>query len=172
MSGCTAAENRTSGVLAEDDVSLVQCTASRNAQAGFIAGNDAQIIDCKAQANGAGISVGRRSSIRGCTVNGNGGNGITVSSECTVARNDCKNNFNARDAAGIRVVAVDNSIQENTVIANDRGISVEGEGNLVLRNNASNNTLNYSFLLPQTAGPVVTSTNEVSFVHPQANLQY
>jgi parallel beta-helix repeat protein len=119
-----------------------------------------------------GILVGKRSTIRGCTVQGNSGNGITVSSECTVTQNDCKNNFNARDAAGIRVISTDNCLKENTVISNDRGISIESEGNLVIRNSASNNTLNYSFLNPQMAGPTVTSTNDVNFLNPWANLQF
>ncbi|MCI0541170.1 MAG: right-handed parallel beta-helix repeat-containing protein [Verrucomicrobiales bacterium] len=173
LSGCTAAENKGAGVVAEDEVNILQCFASRNAQLGFSAGHDAHIMDSKAQSNSSGILVGNRSTVRGCTVQGHSGNGITISSECTVLQNDCKNNFNARDAAGIRAVAVDNCIKENTVIANDRGISVEGEGNLIIRNNASNNTLNYSFLTPQPmAGPIVTSTADVNFLNPWANLQY
>lgn len=172
LSGCSAAENKGSGVMAEDDVNILQCAASKNAQVGFSTGNDAHILDSKAQSNSMGIVVGKRSTIRGCVVLGNSGNGITVSSECTVVQNDCKNNFNARDAAGIRVIAVDNCIKENTVISNDRGISVEGARNLVIRNSAANNTLNFSFLTTPMAGPVVSSTTDVNFLHPWANLQY
>ena len=55
-------------------------------------------------------------------------------------------------------------------------MSIEGAGNLIIRNTAANNTLNYFFAnaltTPQAAGPIVKGTNDVNYVIPWANLEY
>jgi hypothetical protein len=65
----------------------------------------------------------------------------------------------------------DNVIRENTVIANDRGLSIEAGGNLLLQNSAANNSLNYFISGTQTQGPIVSGQTEES-AHHWANFDF
>jgi parallel beta-helix repeat protein len=168
----SAAENQGKGIAAGPSAQIHNSSFSRNLDAGIIAGPDSQIIGCKANANAKGIQVDVRSTIRNCTAKSNGGDGIIVTSECVVVGNGCSNNFSARDSAGIHATGTDNSIQENHVSSNDRGIAVDAPGNLVIRNSASNNTLNYFVIGEQTIGPIFTERAVEQATNPWTNFQF
>jgi parallel beta-helix repeat protein len=89
-----------------------------------------------------------------------------------VAGNHAAGNFLARDAAGIHATGTDNSIQENTLVSNDWGLRVEVPGNLIIKNSAANNSLNYFVTgTPQAMGPVVNGIPP-EFNNPAANIEF
>lgn len=56
--------------------------------------------------------------------------------------------------------------------SNDRGIAVDAPGNLVIRNSASNNTLNYFVIGEQTIGPIFTERAVEQATNPWTNFQF
>ena len=113
-------------------------------------GAQAHITNCKVDSNtGVGLSVQRGSTVRDCSAQRNGNDGIVVTDQCVVVRNNANGNSNLKGAAGIHVKGTDNSIQENTAIGNDRGIALESDGNLVIKN--SPRTILSISLLPATS---------------------
>ena len=51
----------------------------------------------------------------------------------------------------------DNRIDSNNVTDNDRGIEVESSGNLIIRNSASGNAINYTIVLNNRVGEIVSA---------------
>ena len=104
----------------------------------------------------------------------NGGDGILVSAECTVIGNNSNHNhnFNVRDSSGIHATGTDNSIRENSVTSNDFGISVDVTGNLLVRNTAANNTINYFLSGTQTLGPIFKGAAIQDTTGPWTNFDY
>lgn len=172
ISQSKASGNGSSGIAAGIGVLLDNCSAAGNLGPGIRTGMNAQVLGCAAAANASGITVLGASTVRNCTALQNSGDGIIISSECTVVGNHCKGNFLARDASGIRATGTDNVIQENTLISNDTGLLVEQAGNLIVRNTAANNSLNYRVMMsPQSMGPIVSET-QFEAVPPFANLEF
>jgi len=85
-------------------------------------------------------------------------NGIAASSDSKITGNTCnKNGHLTGDGAGIRVAGWDNRIDSNNVTDNDRGIEVESSGNLIIRNSASGNAINYTIVLNNRVGEIVSA---------------
>ena len=61
--------------------------------------------------------------------------------------------------AGIHVASYDSRIEGNNVSNNDRGIDVDGEDNVIVRNTASSNTINYDILSGNAIGEILDVTN-------------
>jgi parallel beta-helix repeat protein len=145
------------GIIVQTWGSIGECYAVGNGWIGIAAGENAQIFNSKADGNaGGGFAAQRGSTIRDSSANKNTFDGIAVTKECTVIRNTCNGNVDFIMAAGIHALGTDNVIQENTVISNDRGIAVDVEGNMIVKNTLNNNTLNLYTTGDQTLGPVVT----------------
>jgi parallel beta-helix repeat protein len=71
----------------------------------------------------------------------NSTDGIEVSYNCVVSANDCYNNgTGAAGGAGIFASSGNNRIEGNSCSQNDRGIDVNGAGNLIIRNSATDNS--------------------------------
>jgi len=140
---------------------------------GIGAAENAQVIDCKSIVNSRGIVVLAGGTIRGCVALQNDGDGIVVSSACTVLGNTATGNFIARDAAGIHVTGPDNCIKDNTLLSNDAGLVVAVAGNFIARNTAANNSLNYRILDPnQSMGPIVLAADTKDATKPIANFAF
>jgi hypothetical protein len=170
---CKAAHNKVNGIIGGEDLSVVACSVSNNMESGIVAGISSQVLNSKALGNArTGILAGDGSTIQGCTAQRNGGDGIQVGSECSVISNTSNNNFNARDSAGVHARGTDNHIRDNNVISNDRGISVDTVGNIILRNTAANNTINFFVIGPQTLGPIFKGTNTVEALSPWHNFEF
>ncbi len=170
---CKSSGNGAAGVSVGADATINETTASANLDIGILTGAGAQIVNCKASENAKGISVQGDSTVRGCQTFQNSGDGILVTSECTVSGNNCKGNFLARDAAGIHAIGSGNVIQENVVISNDWGIRVEMAGNMIVRNVANNNSLQYSLgVTTQAIGPILSGDGLVGDTNPAANFQF
>lgn len=170
-----ASFNHAAGVQAGRSCSVLDSQASGNALGGIAADAGAQVANCMAEGNaGAGIAAGEGSTIRDCTSSRNGNDGIYVTSECTVVRNQCNNNINIKSASGVHAAGTDNIIQENTLVSNDRGLALDQGGNLVTKNSATNNSLNYYVIGEQTMGAIVTRIDEQQGepITPVSNFAY
>jgi parallel beta-helix repeat protein len=165
--------NGSHGISAGSDATIRGCSASGNLDNGIDAAQGAQVLDCKAVANSRGVVVQSGSMVRGCATLQNSGDGIQVTSQCTVVGNTSTGNFVARDAAGIHASGADNVIRDNSLLSNDMGLLVDVAGNFIIKNTASNNTLNYRILDPsQAMGPIVSSSDVKNTTNPVANFEF
>jgi len=90
------------------------------------------------------------------TVGYNTENGIIVFSNCKVTENNCLYNGNGGDGAGIYVLNYSNRIERNHVISNDRGIDVDGNNNIIVKNTASANIIEYDIVGGNKVGTIST----------------
>ncbi len=168
-----ASWNGQNGINLIDGSTLIDCSVTGNAFIGIFTGNNAHVAGCKGDSNGAGgIAVARGSTVRDCSVQKNGNDGISVTDQCVVSRNNATLNANLKTASGIHVRGTDNVIQENTVTSNDRGLTIEVEGNFIVKNTATNNSLNFFTVGDQMMGPVVTTFDGADTIHPMSNFIY
>ena len=168
---CTAMLNAEHGIRTEDRTAISESLSSGNGGAGFLTGSHATITGCTASANSTGIDLGPESVVAGCTVSGNAGDGvraaggaevtgatvsdnlshgIVVLGDATVARNHvARNTLN-----GIKVDGSGCRIDDNNAVDNgDHGIRDMGGGNLIIRNSASGNPVNFS-IQPSSEGVI------------------
>jgi parallel beta-helix repeat protein len=141
VTDCTSISNTLTGIWADSGSTVSDCTVSANMGDGILARNGCRVTASHSFGNGsAGIRVvGSGSTIADCTVSTNASDGISVTNGCRVAMNHCYDN----GSAGIRVTGSESAIENNVLIANQRGIwidRVDGR-NLVVRNVARNNIL-------------------------------
>lgn len=106
-----------------------------------------------------GINASASALVIECNASGNRGDGIEVSNQCTVRGNNCIANGLNGDGAGIHVNNSSNRIEDNNVTTQDRGIDVDGANNLIIRNSASGNTVNYSIVANNKVGVIVAAPN-------------
>ena len=142
---CNANTNTGGGIAALARAFITSSTAEGNGVVGISVGASSTVSNCHASGNtGDGIVASNGSAVTGCTASTNAGDGIKVDSRCRLEGNTCEGNGTGRaGGAGIHATARANRIDGNTAISNDRGIDVDGGGNLVVRNDASLNTTNY-----------------------------
>ena len=138
---CTSVSNTLTGIWADSGSTVSDCTVTSNEGDGILARNGCRVTASQSVGNGsAGIRVvGSGSTITDCTVSTNAGDGIVVTNGCRLASNHCYDN----GSAGIRASGFESAIENNVLIANQRGIwidRVDGR-NLVVRNMARNNFL-------------------------------
>lgn len=158
LSGCTACYNEGfCGILAGYGSTLSGCAAYNNigtlSPSSGIYAPQSTVIGCSAHSNsntmpiscetGTGIYV-TEGVVKDCTVRGNRGDGIRVGMDSLVSGNQCSNNGNGGDGAGIHATGSDNRFENNAVTDNDRGIDVDGTGNIIVRNTASGNSTNWT----------------------------
>jgi parallel beta-helix repeat protein len=62
------------------------------------------------------------------------------------------------DGAGILATVGDNRIEGNNCAGNDRGIDVDGSGNIIIGNTCSGNSTNYDIVANNRYGPIVNIT--------------
>jgi parallel beta-helix repeat protein len=172
---CTASDNTvTYGIYAYTGATLLNCTAFNNhsaasTSAGIQTGAGCTISHCSARDNsstatstpttGMGFYVGSANTIENCTATFNEGDGISISDSTLARANTCNNNGSSGDGAGIHATGGDNRIEGNNVTVNDRGIDVTAAGNLIIKNSAKANTLNYNIVANNHYGPIVNATN-------------
>lgn len=163
---CVAESNTSSGIIVGDGSTISFCAATDNGPLGILTGFGCTVISCSASMNDAsGILAQGGSSVLDCTANANGSDGIRVSSWCQVRRSTCSNNGFQGDGAGIHALFEGNRIEGNTVNANDRGIDVDAPDNVVIRNFAHENTVEFDVAAGSLLGTVIT-TNGAMNAHP------
>ena len=161
--GCVALINGDDGIIAGSASAVSACSAQQNAGNGFNIAFGSTIVDSGSRANGErGIFV-TDSLVERCTTDTNALDGILVSND-TVVR-DCLsagNGTGPSGGAGIRVVGSDNRLEGNTVLDNDIGVDIDSIGNLVARNAAAGNGVNYNIIANNQVGVVVVAPNSAA----------
>ena len=71
--------------------------------------------------------------------------------------NTCSNNGLGGDGAGIHAISFDNRIEGNNCTTADRGIDVDGGGNIIIRNTCASNTINWVIAAGNAYGPIVAT---------------
>lgn len=174
LTDCTAYDNQSKyGIYASQGSTLRGCTAYSNAGGGtysygIYAGSGSTVVECTASRNsntnssstsaqGVGIYADNGSTIKDCTATLNQGDGIRVYLDSVVSGNACDSNGYNGDGAGIHATGSDNRIEGNNMTDNDRGLNVDIAGNLIVRNSASGNSLNYDIISGNDTGTIQTS---------------
>jgi secreted PhoX family phosphatase len=108
--------------------------------------------------------------VTGCTASANTGDGIQVDNLSRVEGNICQGNGAAEgDGAGIHVTGRKNRIDSNMATSNDRGIDIDAGGNLIVRNDSSNNTTNYDIVAGNPNANIETPGANFVLTRPWAN---
>lgn len=168
----TAANNGGWGIACTNGTTtqIVSCEVFNNGDlvaftGGIFGGSFCLIRDCVARLNtGDGILAGTASTVRGCATFDNTGDGIEVGSDCVVTDNTCDS-----DGAGVHVTQNSNRIEGNHVTDADRGIDIDGTGNLIIHNTASGNTDHYDIGAGNDVGPIQAAATSTS---PWANIAF
>jgi parallel beta-helix repeat protein len=172
---CTASNNTCSfGIFADAGSLLTNCNAFLNmgtdtSSSGISTGTGCTITASTAHANisfaanltantGIGFDVGAGSTIQGCTASSNRGDGIRLIGFALARGNSCTFNGSSGDGAGIHALSSSNRIEANNVLNNDRGIDVDGPGNVIVMNTAKQNTTNYDIAANNVFGAIVDRT--------------
>lgn len=181
--GSVASSNDGAGFEIFDEPSLMKdCVAFDNTDGGFRATDGAKFADCIARNNGTqGIDAGSYATVTDCTVKNNGW-GIFAGTSCRIIGNMCEGNGH-----GIYTYGNQNLIDRNQTINGGNGITcfTGSVDNLIIRNAAGDNALNYSIVPDNRYGPIIditgTATPAVSgnsaadtttTTHPWANFAY
>ncbi len=177
---CTARENGDMGIYVTGRSTVVGCTATLNVRFGiYCEFFSSSVSDSNAYDNGDdGITVGSYSTVTGCVASNNGGNGIIVGtgsevvgcsaganvrdgircgSQALVRDSTCTNNGfgSGNTAAGIHATGDRNRIEGNHCTANDFGIDIDGQANVIIRNTCSDNTQNFVITPDNIYGAIV-----------------
>jgi parallel beta-helix repeat protein len=188
VSGCSTVANTLHGINVGDGCTISGCTARSNGTDGIFTAFDCTVSSCTSRRNDAyGINANTGNTVSECTVNFNGADGIFALSDCQVRHNNCRQNGRLTgNAAGIFTTSSNNRIEDNNVTGNAYGIQCLGAGNIVLRNTASDNTVNYDILAGNRYGPIInitaggaagvsgsgTAASTVATTDPWANFSY
>jgi len=145
---CTACENGGGGIRCGYGSVVTGNTANSNGDEGIYAWSGSTVTGNTCNYNtGDGIFAGHRCTVTGNTCCSNTGDGIKVTYKCRVVENTCDNNgAGDGDGAGIHVIGDRNRIEGNNVTANDRGIDIDENGNVVANNMVKGNTANYDIV--------------------------
>jgi hypothetical protein len=176
---------------------LVDCSAGKNFGIGIHTNDECSVTGCIVESNGTsgvagrgvGISVGNKAQVKGCTVTSNGADGILAVEGCDIVDNFLTGNCTTVSPAGsaIRVTGSSNRIDNNTLTDNVQiGINAPQQRNLIVRNIARSNGLNYvigvdnrmaQIVTPAALGTAISGGNAggpggFAGVDPWANLSY
>ena len=122
LEGVMLAANGVDGVRAGAGSLITLCTASGNGGLGMILGDNGTVFRCVVQNNANG--------------------GITIGSNCQASENTITGNGSTTGQAGLVTIGSNNRIEANSANYNNgQGFLINGSGNLVIRNNACNNTI-------------------------------
>lgn len=125
-------------------------------------GPGCRLIGSNSSLNGAtGAQVGIQSSVHDCTVTGNTGEGVLLTSADDCINNNISGNTNGIHATGASGNGFGNRIDGNQVRDNTVAgivVDVASAHNLIVRNSAGNNngTNNYNIATGNKVGPIVT----------------
>lgn len=156
------------GIVVGSSSTVADCTAVANGTgigggSGILAGQTSMIRDCVADGNGSegsgfrhGIEVSSGATVTGCSVTRNKGDGIRASAQCLVLGNKCVSNGDGGDGAAIHITGTRNRIESNQCDASDRGIDVDSDENIIIRNTCTNN--GSTGISPPTTSLVPSST--------------
>lgn len=147
--------------------SVSDCTANGNNNDGIETISSGSVLGCTARTNGSdGIKVQYGSMVKDCTTGSNHRDGIGVTWRCQAVGNTCDANGRAGIFAYVGNNRIDgNSVTTNAVAGIDCGTS-PSTADLVVRNNASGNGMDY---LLNPAGGAAGTQNAMIYISPGAN---
>jgi parallel beta-helix repeat protein len=161
------------------DVTVEDVRAFDNDDNGIIVPIGSVLRNCSAFGNagdGIATAVGFNGRIEGCEAFSNTGSGIVVAGGASgggfvVVNNVSHTNGVGGVGAGILVATsgVPTHVEGNDVVGNDTGIDVDTAGNVIMRNSASGNTVEYDIVVGNDVGPIGTAAASTS---PWANIDY
>lgn len=178
VTGCAVRTNSTAGIFAANGSTVMGCTAYSNGTDGIHATTGSVVTDCTASLSGDdGIVVVGSALVQGNTAHGNTGDGIEVGDDATVIGNNCDDNRSeggpggGGGSAGIHAVGSRTRIEGNNVTNNNRGIFVEGSFNIIIKNTATGNSIDYLTLGgPNSFGPIILVQGvDITTTNPWAN---
>jgi hypothetical protein len=166
---CQAWRNYATGIFADASSTVLGCTSGTNALHGIEVGSGSVVSGSAASFNaGNGFTLGDYSSITGCASRSNAVDGVRIDSKCLVSGNTVSGHFTG---AGIHAVRERNRLESNAATDNRRGFHVEGRFNLVVKNSAGDNPVNYD-IAPGNHDAAVLSPGSGFFSdQPWANFQ-
>jgi parallel beta-helix repeat protein len=143
---------------------LRDCTAEGNGFSGLTAGDNSLITNCLSSSNGTdGIVCGGDGFITICSATRNTGDGIQFGNRCRIINNFASaNGLGAGIGAGLHSTGSDSQIDSNTVITNDVGIDLDSSGNIIMRNTAATNGINYDMIANNKVGVIVSVPNSAA----------
>ena len=155
--GNTACGNFGHGIWTDSGCTVNENTAKKNGIAGIRASTGCTVANNAVWMNKIGIDAGQASMVIGNTVTYNEEDGIKVFSGSRVVNNMCySNGYLTGDGAGIHATSDRNYIEGNTVTLNDRGIDVDEDNNIIVKNCARNNTTEYDIVAGNKTGTIST----------------
>ena len=178
VQGCSTKDNGGDGISVGITCRVVDCTAEGNGGVGITGDSAATVSGCTVTSNGqGGISTGIGASIVNCVADGNLSHGIIVSSDSLVL--NCMARGHLPLNSGIRVTNENNRIEANNVAFNNAGIEVLIDGNIIVKNTGSNNSLtDFSIAPGNSFGPMILvgGVGDIAGTpgaeHPWANFRF
>jgi len=179
---CITAYNGQNGIATGGRCTIVECTSTYNTGYGiYTMYNGAVAQACTTSRNGSdGIRLeGVGSTARNCTCSLNSGHGIYIATSGLATGNNCRENgYGAPTGAGIYASGANIRLEANNVTNNDKGIQVPATGNIIVKNTASDNGINYNIAAGNSYGPIVNvaGVGDISGTananHPWANFVF
>lgn len=171
---CNTHANATRGILGPKRSFVTNSTSNGNRGGGITVGASSRVSNCNVSGNvGAGINASVGSSVTGCTVSANTADGIVVNNLSLVQGNNCQGNgAGTGDGAGIHATGTSNRIDNNMTATNDRGVDVDGTGNLIMRNDATGNTTNFDIVAGNANANAETPGASFVLTRPWANFNH
>ena len=169
LTNCSANGNTIAGFSINTGSTLTNCTAYINQGDGIVTSQNNTITNCLSRSNqGHGISTATGCTILDCSVTFNTLDGIRFSSECLVRGNNASYaGWIAGDGAAIHATGQLNRIEANHASRSDRGIDVDGQGNVIVRNTCTNNSGgNFVMVANNVYGPIL---NRITPASPAVN---
>jgi hypothetical protein len=181
---CTSAQNRGHGVFLARTGSAVYASLIKN---NFLSGISSELASPEVPNSGVYIledCVVRDNlrhgihltfccnTVTGCSVMGNGWDGIRIDNRSHVSGNLAHLNGTAtNNGAGIRLTSTESRVEDNTINGNAVGIAADGGANFIIRNHAVANGTNYHNVGAQNAGPII-GPGAITTNNPWANFSY
>ncbi len=156
LSGCVAQLNGSNGISVSFGSIVRGCVSESNGNHGFSA-IASVLVECSALLNTSNGYLLTNTAVANCIAYSQFGNGMAASGGCYLLNNVCEVNGLVA-GAGILVTGRANRIEGNVSANADVGIDIDGTGNLILRNAAEGNNINYSIVASNRYGPIIDVT--------------
>lgn len=156
--GCSSNNNTNSGILTGFAGTISNCSTRSNFGVGInAAGFGTRVDNCTAYQNAlSGIEATSGCSVVECTTRINTLDGILCSNQCVIRDNTCSSDgLGGGDGAGIHATGTDNRIEGNNCTGADRGIDVDADSNIIIRNTCAGNTTDWDIVANNVFGPII-----------------
>jgi hypothetical protein len=167
---CQAWRNQATGIFADEGSTVIGCTSGTNSLHGIETGRASTVESSSASLNaGSGFSLGDYSRIHGCTALSNVVDGIRVDNKCFVTDNTVAGH---RNGVGIHALHHRSRLENNSADDNRRGFHIEGRLNVVVKNSAADNVLDYDIAPGNQDAQVISPGSAFVNNEPWANFRH